>query len=514
MQHQAAEAPQLKRRHLLAGGLGALVAGALTLPSKAKALSGDFVFGGRNLIASRTVVELQTAGEAAFEASNPAGGIGLLGTSGINDVSNPMNIKAGLWAAGQNGAYGGWVQSQGKPGLLAISDQIGSLAIQGTYSDAPQSDFIKAAAWNYSKAHFGTWNQSLNGIGSLSMSDSSIGALNVAGAYGDVPQADYIKAGSWNYSKVYVGGWNASEESFGSLSMSHKAIGALNVSGMYSDLPQSDFLKAGSWNYSKGFYGAWNQSQDGVGSLSMSETSIGSISTSGAVYSAAQLGQLDPAGFHAAAAGAVPGTCSVSQRGPGVIAMSASGVGLIATSGNPYSEAQLAGVDAAGLHSAASGEIPAACFAAQMAPGGIGMSMSHIGLIGTTGDVYTEESLLKLDAAGIHAAAAKADTAFCAAAQEGIAVEAMSEHIALAAMGAIHTNMAGNGAVPKKSDSFSVACDEVTAKSHITITFNNNPGNLSYWVERNAGVGFTLHLSKKTDQALPFSFLVVDPLSS
>jgi hypothetical protein len=106
------------------------------------------------------------------------------------------------------------VQSQGKPGLLAISDQIG--------------------------------------------------ALNVAGAYGDVPQADYIKAGSWNYSKVYVGGWNASDESFGSLSMSHKAIGALNVSGMYSDVPQSDFIKAGSWNYSKGFYGAWNQSQDGV----------------------------------------------------------------------------------------------------------------------------------------------------------------------------------------------------------------------------------------------------------
>jgi len=66
-------------------------------------------------------------------------------------------------------------------------------------------------------------------------------------------------------------------------------------------LPQSDFVKAGSWSYSKAFYGAWNQSQDGVGSLSMSESSIGSISRSGAVYSADQLGKLDPAGFRAAA---------------------------------------------------------------------------------------------------------------------------------------------------------------------------------------------------------------------
>jgi len=184
-------------------------------------LSGDFVFGGRNLISSRTVIQLQTAGEAAFEASNPAGGIGLLGTSGINDVSNPMNIEAGLWAAGKNGAFGGWVQSEGKPGLLAISDQIGSLAIQGMYSDAPQSDFLKAAAWNYSKDHFGTWSQSLNGVGSLSVSDASVGALNISGMYGDLPpEMAFIKAGSWNYSKFYVGGWNASEESFGSLSLS------------------------------------------------------------------------------------------------------------------------------------------------------------------------------------------------------------------------------------------------------------------------------------------------------
>ncbi len=192
--------------------------------------------------------------------------------------------------------------------------------------------------------------------------------------YSDLPAVSGIIAGSWNYSKGYYGAWNQSQDGIGSLSLSEKQVGAVNLAGLYSDLPQQPGVIAGSWNYSKGYYGAWNQSQDSIGSLSMSETSIGAVATSGQVYSADQLGQLDPAGFHAAAAGAVPGTCSVSQTGPGVLAMSETGIGLI----------------------------------------------------GTTGPVYAEQNLAQLDAAGIHAAAAGLDTALCAAAAQGVAIEAMS----------------------------------------------------------------------------------------
>ncbi len=204
MEERVVEAPQLKRRHLLAGGLGALLAGALSLPGKAKAVSQEFLLGGRNVIDTTTIIEVTTAGATAFEALSPAGGIGLLGLTGISDVSNPNNIQAGVWAAGMNGGYGAWAQSTGKPGLIAISDQIGSLAIQGDYADAPAQREIMAGAWNYSKAHFGAWNQSESGIGSLSVSNKAIGALNIAGMYGDLPAVEGIQAGAWNYSKGYI----------------------------------------------------------------------------------------------------------------------------------------------------------------------------------------------------------------------------------------------------------------------------------------------------------------------
>jgi hypothetical protein len=73
---------------------------------------------------------------------------------------------------------------------------------------------------------------------------------------------------------------------------------------------------------------------------------------------------------------------------------------------------------------------------------------------------------------------------------------------------------AGVGVVPAGSNDATVAAAYVGADSQVIVTLTGDPGNRDVrWVERNTGVGFTLHLSsapKNGRPATPFAYVVLD----
>jgi hypothetical protein len=431
MEHQGEAKPRrLGRRGLIVGGLGAAAASLLGRTDRASAALDEppigIVLGGRNTAAGPTALEFSKKGAISLEAANPAGGIGVLGSSGVQQAPAANGIEAGLWGYGRNGGVGAWGQSEGSHGVVGISD-------------------------------------------------SEIGVLGVAGAYGDAPTGNGIRAGLWGYAKQYVG--------------------------------------------------AWGQSWTSTGVLGMSASQVGVIGTSGTPYSADQLARLDAAGIHAAASGATPAFCAASDGGPAAIGMSAKHIGVIGVSGSAYSEDDLAKLDPAGMHAAATGVTPAFCAASDAGPAAIGMSAKHIGVVGTTGNAYSEDQIAQLDPAGIHAASTGTLDALCAEAVNGTGVEGMAtgkSGIGVAAVnaaggtalrveGRIQSNMIDAGSVARKRDLATVQCNSVSANSHVQVTFNGEPPEGGFWVERQPGRGFVVHLSDKTKRDLPFTYWVADP---
>ena len=63
------------------------------------------------------------------------------------------------------------------------------------------------------------------------------------------------------------------------------------------------------------------------------------------------------------------------------------------------------------------------------------------------------------------------------------------------------------------SDKQQVKNPLVTSKSHITVTLmDKNPGKVAVsWVERTPGKGFTVHLTDKVQQKVPFTYFIVEP---
>jgi hypothetical protein len=87
-----------------------------------------------------------------------------------------------------------------------------------------------------------------------------------------------------------------------------------------------------------------------------------------------------------------------------------------------------------------------------------------------------------------------------------------AQGIALDIQGTARFTSCGAGSVGAKTDTTTVVQPKVTALSHITITFVADPGDIGgFWVQRQPGTGFVLHLAKKSDVAAPFTYFVVEP---
>lgn len=84
--------------------------------------------------------------------------------------------------------------------------------------------------------------------------------------------------------------------------------------------------------------------------------------------------------------------------------------------------------------------------------------------------------------------------------------------VALAVAGKAVFSTAGSGTVPRRADAVEVSNPAVTADSHITVTFTDDPGGTSVaWVERQPGTGFIVHLSGRPRRDVPFTYLIVEP---
>jgi hypothetical protein len=108
--------------------------------------------------------------------------------------------------------------------------------------------------------------------------------------------------------------------------------------------------------------------------------------------------------------------------------------------------------------------------------------------------------------------------------QSGFGVSAASpQGIALKVEGKSAFATAGNGVIQAGMSHITVPEVHVTAQSHITVTLTGNPRSHSIsclwcraaavdWIERLAGVGFVIHLSRKFANKTPFSYLIVEPI--
>lgn len=97
-------------------------------------------------------------------------------------------------------------------------------------------------------------------------------------------------------------------------------------------------------------------------------------------------------------------------------------------------------------------------------------------------------------------------------ADTGIGVLAISKgSSALRVEGKSSFSSVGSDVIPAKKLTYNVYNDLVTANSHVNITLLGDTGILvRMWVTRSAGV-FTIHLSDKIKQDVPFSYFIVEP---
>lgn len=97
----------------------------------------------------------------------------------------------------------------------------------------------------------------------------------------------------------------------------------------------------------------------------------------------------------------------------------------------------------------------------------------------------------------------------------GVGVQAISsDGTALEVQGKARFSTAGVGTVPAGQNSVTVAQAAVTSESHVTVTPVGNPGTRHVlWVQRDPGVGFTVHMSSAPPPqrpATPFTYLIVE----
>lgn len=99
--------------------------------------------------------------------------------------------------------------------------------------------------------------------------------------------------------------------------------------------------------------------------------------------------------------------------------------------------------------------------------------------------------------------------------EEGVGVKAESTSgFALEVIGRARFSTAGAGMINRDADSAATSDYNVSENSIILVTLTSNPGNpnsIVQWVERNPGVGFTVHLTKKVGTATTFTYLILEP---
>ena len=201
----------------------------------------------------------------------------------------------------------------------------------------------------------------------------------------------------------------------------------------------------------------------------------------------------------------------------------ARGFGVVGATGGVYTEAEIAGLDSAGMHAAAKGPATALCSAAETGMAVLMMSQGSA-LVGMVG-AYTEQAE--------HALKAEPPSAVRGSGHEAIGVWGSSDSqvgvlaesprgVALRARGAIQSDGVGNNVIRRRSSSQFVQYRETTDKSHVSVTLTSDPngngkgddGNTpSFWIERQPGKGFVIHLSEKAKSDLSFSFFIVGPVS-
>lgn len=93
---------------------------------------------------------------------------------------------------------------------------------------------------------------------------------------------------------------------------------------------------------------------------------------------------------------------------------------------------------------------------------------------------------------------------------------------ALQVIGLASFSTVSTGVIPAGQATFTVSDARVTLGSHITVALTGDPGTSPGpggppirasvdWVERNPGVGFTIHLTRGTANDTPFTYLIVEP---
>jgi len=137
-------------------------------------------------------------------------------------------------------------------------------------------------------------------------------------------------------------------------------------------------------------------------------------------------------------------------------------------------------------------------YSAEVPPGGqppVHPTSNGIGVEGKTGG-----------GKGVHGAAS-ADAGI------GILAEHAGSGRGLAVKGRAGFSSCGSSTVAAGQASTSVNNFAVTATSHITVTLNADPGAAQLlWVERQTG-SFTVHLTKRVQNSISFTYLVVEPFS-
>lgn len=95
----------------------------------------------------------------------------------------------------------------------------------------------------------------------------------------------------------------------------------------------------------------------------------------------------------------------------------------------------------------------------------------------------------------------------------GIGVKAFSENgTALEVIGKARFSTINDWVVAAKASAAVVPQAQVTGNSHITIALTSDPGNdaVVQWIERDPGVGFTVHLSRAVKDATNFTYFVAE----
>lgn len=97
--------------------------------------------------------------------------------------------------------------------------------------------------------------------------------------------------------------------------------------------------------------------------------------------------------------------------------------------------------------------------------------------------------------------------------ENGIGVQAQSSAgIALDVEGAPRFDSVGSGIIPASSRRVDVAYPDITVDSLVFVTVTGQSGNRAalQWVENEPGVGFTVYMTRRVNQATPFVFFVIE----